>query len=271
MTDPGYDDASDFRAALGSDGSFAPSWLRDKSVTPVPVGAQLDPALARRIEAGCRAVGAPYVLAANLAYNAGVIAGTTSRMSTHVEGIDIHPPFILCTPGLQGAVLFPESGYALIAGTAAFMAAAVGEGVDAARARFGRHARALLDRHPALSAAAAAYGPEQRAWSHLDNIDPASAAARQVALLGAFTDGTCGARDFARGWWDARRASQAKGERIQGALGALLDEVFMILEDYAIDPEFAEPGDLDDVGLEAAVRAAWDAFRHLKTGRQNGK
>ncbi|MDX3539137.1 hypothetical protein PV721_33395 [Streptomyces sp. MB09-01] len=267
MTDSGYDDASDLRAVLGSDGAFAQSWLRDKSVTPVPAGARLDPALARRIAAGCRAVGAPYVLATNLADDPGAIAGTTSRLSTHGEGMDIHPPFMLRTPDLQGAVLFPESGYALIAGNAAFVAAAVGEGVDTARARFGRYARALLGRHPALSAVAAAYGPEHRAWSHLDDIDPASAAARQVALLEAFTDGSCGAPDFAHGWWEARRASQANGERIQGALGALFDEVFMILEDYAIDPEFAEPGDLDDAGLEAALRAAWDAFRHLEIGR----
>lgn len=70
-------------------------------------------------------------------------------------------------------------------------------------------------------AAAAEYVPEHRAWSRLDGIDPASPAARQVALPDAFADGTCGAPDFAHGWWEARRA-------------------------------------------------AWDAFRHSKTGR-NGK
>ncbi|MFF7528048.1 hypothetical protein ACFZB2_02910 [Streptomyces bobili] len=30
----------------------------------------------------------------------------------------------------------------------------------------------------------------------------------------------------------------------------------MILEDYPVDPELAEPGDLDDAGLQTAVRAA---------------
>ncbi|MFJ3907716.1 hypothetical protein [Streptomyces vinaceus] len=267
MTGSEHDDASDLLSVLGSDGTFAPSWLRDKSVTPVPAGVQLDAALAGRIEAGCHAVGAPYVLAAELTDGPRATAGKTSRLSTRAVGMDIHPPFILCTPDLQGAVFFPQSGYALIAGTAAFMAAAVGEGADTARARFGRYARALADRYPSLSVVAAEYGPEQRAWSHLDNIDPASAAARQVALLDAFADGTCDAPDFAHGWWEARRASQANGERIQGALDALFDQVFMLLEDYAIDPEFAEPGDLDDAGLKTAVRAAWDAFRHSNTGR----
>ncbi|MBW5481793.1 colicin immunity domain-containing protein [Streptomyces bambusae] len=82
-----------------------------------------------------------------------------------------------------------------------------------------------------------------------------------MALLDAFADGSCGAPDFAHGWWEARRASQANGERVQGALGDLFDQVFMILEDYEVDPAFAEPGDLDDAGLKAAVRAAWEAFR----------
>ncbi|WP_051744776.1 hypothetical protein [Streptomyces yerevanensis] len=53
--------------------------------------------------------------------------------------------------------------------------------------------------------------------------------------------------------------------RVQGALGALFDRVFMILEDYSVDPELAEPGDLDDVGLQTAVHAAWDAYRHSGT------
>ncbi|MEU3772353.1 hypothetical protein AB0F11_03875 [Streptomyces sp. NPDC032472] len=267
MTGSGYEEASGVQAALGQDGAFAPSWLRDKSVAPVPAGPQLDAAVARRIAAGCRAVGAPYVLAANLADSPGAITGTTSRLSTDTQGLDIHPPFMLCTPDLQGAVLFPAPGYALIAGTSAFMAAAVGEGVDTARARFGRYARELSGSHPALSAVAVAYRPAHRAWSRLGDIDPTSAAARQVALLDGFTDGTCSAPDFAHGWWEARRASQTNGERIQGALGALFDEVFMILEDYAVDPEFAEPGDLDDDELEAAVRAAWVAFRHREAGR----
>ncbi len=147
------------------------------------------------------------------------------------------------------------------------MAAAVSEGIDAARARFGRYARALSERHPSLSAVAAAHPPGHRAWSHLGDVEPASAAARQLALLEAFTDGACGAPGFAHGWWEARRAFQANGERVQGALDTLFDQVFMILEDCSVDPGLAEPGDLDDAELRTAVRAAWDAFRRSGTGR----
>jgi hypothetical protein len=99
------------------------------------------------------------------------------------------------------------------------------------------------------------------AWSHPRDVAPDSAAARQLELLNAFTDGACSASDFAHDWWEARRASQANGERVQGALGDLFDQVFMILEDYSVDPDLAEPGDLDDAGLQTAVRAAWEAFR----------
>jgi hypothetical protein len=248
---------------LDTDGAFASSWLREKSVAPVPVGAQIDAALARRITAGCRAVGAAHIIATSLVE----APGAPSRLPADADCTGIRPPCLLHTPDTQGAVLFPEEGYALIAGTAAFMAAAVSEGTDTARARFGRYARSLLERHPSLASVAASYPPGHRAWSHPGDVDPDSAAARQLELLDAFTDGTCSAPDFAHDWWETRRASQANGERVQGALGDLFDQVFMILEDYSVDPDLAEPGDLDDAGLRTAVRAAWEAFRQRETGR----
>ncbi|GGQ94841.1 hypothetical protein GCM10010267_66860 [Streptomyces griseorubens] len=79
---------------------------------------------------------------------------------------------------------------------------------------------------------AASHPPGDRAWSRLGDVDPAGATAQQLALLGVFTEaGTCSAPDFAHGWWEARRASRRNGERVRGALGDLLDEVFMILEE----------------------------------------
>lgn len=262
MNDSEDEMPSDPRAVLGADGAFAGTWLRERTVVPVPAGERIDTVLARRIVAGCRAVGVSYVLAAELVGAPGAATGARAHpLSAPERWTAVHPPVVLATPGLHGAVLFPEAGYALVAGTDAFVAATVGEGADAARARFGRHARALAERRPALSAVAAAHRPARRAWSRLDDVDPASAAARQVLLLRAFADGTCGAPDFAHGWWDSRRASQADGERIHGALGDLFDRVFMILEDYSVDPDLAEPGDLDDAGLLTSVRAAWEAFR----------
>ncbi|MFG3512072.1 hypothetical protein [Streptomyces bobili] len=242
---------------LDGDGTFTPAWLRGKSVAPVPVGARIDTTPARRITAGCRAVGASHILATNLA-DAPV---STSRFAAEADFTGIRLPSLLHTPDAQGAVLFPENGYALIAGAPAFMAAAVSEGIDTARARFVRYARALQERHPSLASVAAAHPPRHRAWSDAGDVDPSGTAAQQLALLDAFTAGTCSAPDFAHGWWKARRASQTNGERLQGALGGLFDHVFMILEDYAVDPDLTEPGDLDDTGLRIAVGAASEGFR----------
>ncbi|MEV3872674.1 hypothetical protein [Streptomyces sp. NPDC049906] len=267
MTDPKRDISKSPKVVLGSDGTFSPTWLQGKTVAPVPVGQQIDAALARRIAAGCRAVGAPHLLGVSLADDPAAKTGTRLPLPGHEDGTAVRPPFLLTTPDLQGAVLFLEAGYALIAGTTAFMAAAVGEGVDAARARFGRYVRALVEPRPSLSHVAAAHPPRHRAWAHPDDVDPASAAARQLALLDAFAEGSCGAPGFADGWWKARRASQTNGERIQGALGAFFDQVFMILEDYTADPDLAEPGDLDDDGLRAAVQEARKTFHRSESGR----
>lgn len=185
---------------LGPDGTFTSSWLRERTVAPMPVRARLDAALARRIEAGCRAVGAPHLLATSLAD----VPGVPSRVPADADLTGLRPPVQLRTPDAQGAVLFPEEGYALIAGTTAFMASAVSEGTDTARARFGRYARALLERHPSLAPVAASHPPGDRAWSRLGDVDPVSATAQQLALLEAFTEaGTCGAPEFAHGWWEA--------------------------------------------------------------------
>ncbi|MDX3525602.1 hypothetical protein P1P75_03935 [Streptomyces sp. ID05-39B] len=242
---------------LDADGAFTSARLRGKPVAPVAVGARIDTAPARRITAGCRTVGASHILATSLADT----PASTSRLPADADFTGIRPPSLLHTPDTQGAALFPENGYALIAGAPASMATAVSEGIDTARADFARYARALQERHPSLASVAAAHPPRHRAWSDTGDVDPSSAAAQQLAVLDAFTDGTCSAQDFAHGWWKARRASQANGERLQGALGGLFDRLFAILEDYAVDPDLAEPGDLDDAGLRIAVGAAWDAFR----------
>ncbi|MFF7967466.1 colicin immunity domain-containing protein [Streptomyces sp. NPDC007903] len=161
---------------------------------------------------------------------------------------------------MEGAILFPASGYALAAGTAPFMASAVGEGIDEARTRFARYVRTRADRDPVLNSVAAAHASTQRAWSKPADVEHDSAAARQLELLDQFIEGDLDARSFAQGWWEARRASQADGERIRGPLEEVFDQVFMLLEDYAVEPDLAEPGDLSDTELRAAVTELWNRF-----------
>ncbi|MER6025622.1 hypothetical protein [Streptomyces sp. NPDC001851] len=248
----------DLTAILAPDrAAFSPSWLRSKSVAPVPAGSHMDTALIRRVTAGCRAVGAQHVLWARL----GDHVENTPLLPVNLGQADVQPPSVIYTPDLQGAVLFPEAGYALVGGTDKFMASAVGEGTDTARARFRRYAGSLQHRHPGLTAVADSYPARQRAWSRPSDVAPGSSAARQLELLDQLVEGTCTASDFAHGWWKARRASQMDGERIQGPLADLFDRVFMLLEDYEVEPDLREPGDLSAAELSAAVRGVWNDFR----------
>jgi hypothetical protein len=82
---------------LDTGGTFASSWLREKSVAPVPVGAQIDAALARRITAGCRAVGAAHIIATSLVE----APGAPSRLPADADCTGIRPPCLLHTPGTQ--------------------------------------------------------------------------------------------------------------------------------------------------------------------------
>ncbi|WP_286252784.1 colicin immunity domain-containing protein [Streptomyces graminofaciens] len=266
MTHPKRERPGNSTPVLGPDGTFSSPWLRGKSIAPVPAGSHVDAALTRRIAAGCRAVGAPHVLCVDLASSTRTDPADKAVQFPIGSGYgNIRPPSVFYTPDRQGGVLFQESGYALVAGTDAFMAAAVGEGVDAARARFSRYARTLSDRHPGLTAVATAHPPARRAWAYPADVSPGSEVGRQLSLLNEFTDGTRSAPEFARDWWEARRASQANGERIQAPLSDLFDQVFMMLEDYAVDPDLREPGDLTDAEIQAAVREIWDPFRRSIT------
>jgi hypothetical protein len=222
----------------------------------------MDAAMTRRIASGCRAVAATHLFCEGVGSSADIAPDTPLKQfpidSGHEE---IRPPSVIYTPGRQGAVLFREAGYVLIAGNDRFMAASVAEGIDTARARFQRYARALSSRHPSLAVVARAYPPARTAWSHPADVAPDSGAARQLTLLDEFVDGTRSSPEFAQDWWDARRTSQANGERLKAPLSDLFDRVFMLLEDYAADPNLREPGDLTDGELHAAVRELWNMFR----------
>ncbi|WP_432084945.1 hypothetical protein [Streptomyces sp. bgisy095] len=97
--------------------------------------------------------------------------------------------------------------------------------------------------------------PRRRSWRTPADVAPDSAAAEQLRLLDGFTSGRITAADFALGWYPARSASTANGERLHGPLSDLFDRVFMLLEDYTHDPSLREEGDLSDTELLAAVTA----------------
>ncbi|MGV9785856.1 hypothetical protein [Streptomyces sp. NPDC003435] len=99
--------------------------------------------------------------------------------------------------------------------------------------------------------------PAHRAWSHPEDVPPNTATAQHLHQLQEFTDGTLPGFTFARTWLQTRRTAQSNGERIRGPLEELFGRVFMLLEDYEVEPHLAEPGDLSAVELRTAVTELW--------------
>ncbi|MEW2318748.1 hypothetical protein [Streptomyces bauhiniae] len=225
---------------------------------PIAVGERLDATQARRLTTGCEAIGATHLRYAALGTEP--LAVITRELPAAAS---VRPLTLLWTPDHQAALLFPAPGHALLAGTKPFMTAAVPEGIDAARAHFTRYARKQAARHPDLLAVAAAYAPAHHAWSHPAEVPPNTATAHHLHLLQEFTNGTLPAPTFAHTWWQTHRTAQSNGERIQGPLEELFNHVFLLLENYEVAPELAEPTDLTATELQAAVT---EAYRNGSTG-----
>lgn len=245
--------AGDAMAVLDGQGTFSEQWLSagEKKIVPVPAGSHTDDSLIRRITEGCRTARADAVLVTRP--SAGAAAPADSLPPTDPVLVALPPPLLLATANLEGAVLFSEPGYALVAGTSAFLAGAAPEGVDQARARFARYARAAARKWPVLKSTARSFPPGHIAWKYARDVPEATATGRQLALMRDVAAGRCTGAEFAVGWLDARRRSQQRGERVRDPLETLLDRVFSLLEDYSIDPQFKEPGDLSDDELKNAV------------------
>lgn len=233
---------------LSASGDFDDRWLSDgpKAVVPVPAGSVVDDALVRRALDGCRAAGAGDVL---------VAAGGAWLPVAAADLAGLAPSVVLAAPDGQGAVLFARPGFALVAGTRRFLAGAVPEGVDGGRARFARYALRAAGRWPELPALAGSLPPPHTAWARAEDVPSGTGTARQLELVRDFVTGSVGGTDFARGWLAAHRASRDDGERLRDPLLTALDQVFLLLEDYSIEPEFREPDDLTDQELRNAVRA----------------
>ncbi|MFG3123694.1 hypothetical protein ACGFYO_17000 [Streptomyces sp. NPDC048201] len=72
---------------------------------------------------------------------------------------------------------------------------------------------------------------------------------------------------FAHAWWQTRRTAQSNGERVRGPLEELFNHVFLLLEDYEVNPELAEPTDLTAPELQAAVTAVYlDSVKGREAG-----
>ncbi|MFJ9028599.1 hypothetical protein ACIRQP_08745 [Streptomyces sp. NPDC102274] len=215
-----------------------------KSVVPVPVGTHVDHALVRRITEGCRTGGTDGVRVIGAEPSADPPIRTRRLAplgAIESEMIGLAPPVLLAAGDLRGTVLFPEPGYALVAGTPQFLRGAAPERVDEGRVCFAGYARAVEGRLPILRSVAQSLPPRYIAWSRARDIRPETGAAQQLGLMHTFVAGECAGPDFARGWLAARRLSQDNGERLRDPLTKALDGVFCLLKDYSIDPDLKDP------------------------------
>jgi Bacterial self-protective colicin-like immunity len=79
----------------------------------------------------------------------------------------------------------------------------------------------------------------------------------------SLVSGDISAPVFAQSWLAARRRALNDGERVREKFDQALDEVFYALEDYAIDPDLRDPGDLSDDQLVAIVQDALNSLSRL--------
>lgn len=99
-------------------------------------------------------------------------------------------------------------------------------------------------------------GQRPRAWATPREVPDGSGVGTQVRHMRLFADGAESGPVFAKGWLSGRRSALDAGERTRASFERILDDVFYILEEYVIDPELRDAGDMTDEALRERVRAA---------------
>ena len=107
-------------------------------------------------------------------------------------------------------------------------------------------------------------GSKPRAWANPDEVNPSSHVAQQLKLVDALLSGSLSGPDFARAWLAERRESLNMGERLREPFDRALNQAFYAIEDYVIDPELREPGDMTDDDLVNCVAAARELVDGLR-------
>lgn len=244
---------------LGGQGTYSEVWLSEgeKLVSPLPVGERIDASTGRRLVAGCRTAGATYIHVASL--NDDRADEFLTGYALPLEGLDselagLPYPCLIVPSHFVGALLFPEPGYALLAGDERFLSGALPEGVDKARVNFSRYVQRVAGRWSHVEGIAREFTPCDTASRSSKDVCANTATAQQISLLHSLTSGEIAGPQFAQEWLEARRTAMNAGERVIDPLASLLDEVFATLEDYSSSPDLWEPGDLTDAELTERIR-----------------
>lgn len=249
-------------ATISPSGTFKNGWLSecDKSVAPLPAHLRPTHDTATRALAGARQVAATSVWIVSLDPRQGDDTAARCPLDERsllamINSGTAPSTFMIVTENFLGALLF-SPGYMLVAGTRDFMRGANPEGLDKARIDFRRYVQNLPDPTPGLTQVVADLPPRYQAWSYADEIPEASHTGRLFSLMREFSSGALDGPVFARRWLAERRGAMDMGERVTDGIGCALDIVFYALEDYAIDPELRDPGDMSDDELRRHVADA---------------
>jgi hypothetical protein len=237
---------------------FKGEWLaaNDKKVAPLPSSARMDHMLAKRLCGAAQHSGQKTVGVVHLGIehrdDAPLWApADTVRLLEQISHLDA--PLLAFTPDESGALLFTDRGYSLISGDDQFLRHAVPEGMNQVSISFKRYARRLKAPYPEALKIAENFAIGQAAWRSASEVQAGAATAEQLSLMESLRSGAISATDFAQAWLSARRLALTQHERLREPLERLLDRVFYALEDYSIDPEMREEGDISDEDLRAIV------------------
>ncbi|WP_137034811.1 hypothetical protein [Streptomyces albus] len=240
---------------------------------PVPVGMELDSGLINRFYLGIRNAGVNHVLITHLdgeqpGQALPSLPATEKVLESHLAG---QPPQLLAAAqDFSGALLFTSPGHAVLGGTSPFLEKACPEGVDTARARFGRYARRLAGRWPNLPNVATQFFPSHAAWVTPEAVEPGSHTARQIGLMRELAARNIDPYEFSTSWFTERRAAAQDGERAHKHLARILDLVFTTLDDFPHTPDLAEPGDLTEDELTRRIRRFLEEIDALDDSSSQG-
>ncbi|MGX9228445.1 hypothetical protein ACWV95_23890 [Streptomyces albus] len=234
---------------------------------------KLDSGLINRFYLGIRNAGVNHVLITRLdgeqpGQALPSLPATEEVLESHLAG---QPPQLLAAAqDFSGALLFTSPGHAVLGGTYRFLEKACPEGVDTARARFGRYARRLAERWPNLPNVATQFVPSHVAWATPEAVEPGSHTARQVGLMRELAAGNIDPYEFSTSWFTERRAAAQDGERTHKHLARILDLVFTTLDDFPPTPDLAEPDDLKEDELTHRIRRFLEELDALDDSSSQG-
>ncbi|HEX4816259.1 MAG TPA: hypothetical protein VFV66_26250 [Nonomuraea sp.] len=246
---------------------FNTEWLDAEAKTALPIleTSINDGGLAGRVATAAAHMGATYGWIAEIEQGRVVKSVLRVEMlpAALIAALPRRANALLALPDLSNAILFTDNGYSLLAGNPKFVRACLNVGIDEARARFFRYAHRVAGSYPGIVDLANEHAPRWRSWRSPREVHPESNTAQQLDLMESLVHGRMATRQFVIEWLSARRRALEDGERLQARFDDLMNGVFYAIDDYALDPELCDEGDISDEELRDCVARTWQQLKSL--------